>query len=367
VRHARALLPYLAAAAVIAAGSTALVFATIEGGAAPIPTATGPPGSAPALSENGRLAYWRQNPSGDYLLWVANLDGSRARPITTVSRNAPRPFLTRWTADGGAVAFVSADGLSRIALDGSKIDVILPAATRTAGFRIIEHRWSKSGTKVAATAYRSSDGKADVHFASVERRDLSRPADLGNTYVGDWLSEDEVLVESERGVVGALREAGTLRRLTDTPAGSPVLSGGRVFFLAGPISTSGEPRLVFVSNPSVWSVLPDGMGARRESRLEVGGPMRLDGRWPDGRYLVHLSQDRNQFLAGPRATVFSNAPSALQRVTPSADGRVAIAVSNMRLYRIDLTRGFTPDEGAFLVLLDGVLSPDTWVRSAPIP
>lgn len=353
-------------AIVIAAVSTALVFATVEDDRVVAAPATDGPRTAPELSATGRIAYWRQNPQGDYLLWVANLDGSRARPLTTVSRNAPRPFLTRWTANGSAVAYVSEMGLTRVGLDGAKTDVLLPTTTRSAGYRVIEHRWSPSGTKVAATLYRSTDGKADVHFASIDRSELARTVDLGNSYVGDWLNEDEVLVESDRGELAALREMGTLRRLVNGQAASPVLSGGRVFYLAGPVSTSGEPRIVFVSNPSVWSVLPDGTDARRETRLEVGGPARLDGRWPDGRYLLHLSQDRNQWLAGPRAVLLT-APSSLQRVVVSADGRSAIAVSNMRLVRIDLTRGFTPPQDAFVVLLDGVTAADVWVNRGSPP
>ena len=91
-----ALLPYVATAAVIAAGSVALVFTTVEAdGSESIATAR--PGGALPLSSSGRLAYWRQTPAGAFVLWAANLDGSEARTLTTLPANTSRPFGTRWT------------------------------------------------------------------------------------------------------------------------------------------------------------------------------------------------------------------------------------------------------------------------------
>src|SRR2546428_599163 len=100
VRHARALLPYLVGALAIAAGSMALVFATIEEEEVVVaPSATGVARVAPQLSSMGRLAYWRQNPAGAFVLWAANLDGTLARPLLTLSPSTSRPTGTRWTSD----------------------------------------------------------------------------------------------------------------------------------------------------------------------------------------------------------------------------------------------------------------------------
>jgi hypothetical protein len=104
MRHARALWPYVAAAAVIAAGSVALVFGTVDAGAGPAQTSSVRGGAVSQLSPSGRLAYWRQSPSGTFVLWAANLDGSAARSLTTLAANTSRPFGTRWTGGGGAVA-----------------------------------------------------------------------------------------------------------------------------------------------------------------------------------------------------------------------------------------------------------------------
>src|SRR2546422_1013885 len=69
MRHARALLPYLAAAAVIAAGSTALVLQAVDTANPPGSVSSDTTRAAPQLSSTGRLAYWRQNPAGAFVLW----------------------------------------------------------------------------------------------------------------------------------------------------------------------------------------------------------------------------------------------------------------------------------------------------------
>ncbi|HEV8470405.1 MAG TPA: hypothetical protein VGR46_12430 [Candidatus Limnocylindria bacterium] len=360
--HARALLPYAAAAAIIAAGSTALVLSSVDGANLPTGSSGDTPRAAPQLSSTGRIAYWRQNPAGAFVLWAANLDGSSARPLTTLAANTSRPFGTRWTGDGRAVAYVTDLGIGVVNLDGSRADLTLPTATRNAGFKVIDQRWSPSGTRVAATLYRSTDSKSEVHLGSLDRLDLTRAGDLGNAFVADWLSDDEVLVESDTGVLGALRAPGSLRKLVDQTAASPVVHSGRILFLQGAIA-SGDQTGIFVVNPSIWSVGLDGKDARRETRLEVVGNLRLDGRWPDGRYLMHFKGDGSQWFGTTRLTVL--APSSLfRRVIVSADGRSAIGLGGPRIVRIDLSRGLTPTEGSFVVLLDGIFGADAWVRRA---
>ena len=180
-------------------------------------------------------------------------------------------------------------------------------------------------------------------------------------------SDDEVLIESDSGLLGTLREAGqpsadswtVLRR-------PPFFDGSRVHFLAGLVTATGSGTGLFVTNPTVWSVLPDGQDLRAGSRLEVIGTFRLDGVWPDGRYLMHVGVDQTQFLVGPRST--SLAPSSLiRRAVVSADKTTAIGFGGSRIVRIDLTRGLSPAQNAFVVLLDGVISADAWVRRTALP
>lgn len=367
MRHSRALLPYVAAAAIIAVGSVALIFATVGAGEDPAPASSVAPGAAPQLSSSGRIAYWRQSPSGAFVLWAANLDGSRPRALTTLAANTSRPFGTRWTGDGNAVAYVTDLGIAVINLDGTRTDMSLPAQVRLLGFRVIDQRWSPSGTRVAATLQRSTDGKTDLYLGSLERRELVRAGDLGNAFAGDWLSDDEVLVESDTGTLGVLGQSGQpIRKLVDRSAASPFFDGTRVLFLAGAVAATGDATGLFVTNPSVWSVRPDGKDLRPEGRLEVSASLRLDGVWPDGRYLMHVRADQTQYLIGPRST--SLAPSSLlRRAVVSSDRRTAIGFGGSRIVRIDLTRGLSPAESAFVVLLDGVISADAWVRRSALP
>jgi Tol biopolymer transport system component len=367
MRHSRALLPYLATAALIVVGSVALLLSTVDGRES-TPGGASSSRAAPQLSPTGRLAYWRQNYGGAFALWAANTDGSQARPLTTPGAQTSRPFGTRWTPNGEGIAFITDFGIVRIGLDGSRSDILLAPAARNSGFRVLDHRWSPSGSRVAATVYRSGDGKSEVYVATLDRGELARAGDLGSTnaFVGDWISEDEVLVESESGALGALRpETSTIRKLIDQSAASPFIDGGRVFFLAGPIGGSDRSG-IFVASPSVWSVLPDGSDARREARLQLGGNLRLDGLWPDGRYLMHVSRDATQYLAGPN--LLPLAPqSLLRRAVVNANRRSAVGLGGPRIVRIDLTRGFSPPENAFVVLLDGVISADAWVRRGQLP
>jgi len=81
---------------------------------------------------------------------------------------------------------------------------------------------------------------------------------------------------------------------------------------------------------------------------------------------MHVGGDQTQFLVGPRSA--SLAPSSLlRRAVVGADRRLAIGFGGSRVVRIDLTHGFSPAESAFVVLLDGVISPDAWVRRNPVP
>jgi Tol biopolymer transport system component len=352
---------------VIAVGSIALIFATVGAGEDPAPASSARTGAGQQLSSTGRLAYWRQSPSGAFVLWAANLDGSRPRSLTTLVPNTSRPFGTRWTGDGNAVAFVTDTGIAVIKLDGTRIDIPVPAQPRLSGFRVIDQRWSPSGTRVAATLQRSTDGKTDLYLGSLEPRELVRAVDLGNAFAGDWLSDDEVLVESDTGTLGVLTQPGQpIRKLVDRSAASPFFDGSRVLFLAGAVAASGDATGIFVTNPSVWSVRPDGKDLRPEGRLEVAANLRLDGIWPDGRYLMHVRADQTQYLIGPRSTSLA-ASSLLRRAVVSSDRRTALGFGGSRIVRIDLTRGLTPAENAFVVLLDGVISADAWIRRSALP
>ena len=365
MRTVRGLLPYVAVAVLVAAGASAIVLTSLGSvstvGVAPADIAR--PRGVQTLSPTGRLAYFKQEQSGDLTLWIANFDGTRARPLGTLPSSGPRPFTTRWTTDGGAIAFINGGiGVSVIRVDGTRLETGLSTEARGTGFRIVDHRWSPSGTKVAVTAVRSSDNRSDVYLASVTAPTFVRATDLGDAFAAEWLDDDQVLVESSRGLLGTVRSGFPLKQLTERSGASPVIVDGRVFFLSGKVAGPGDGAVPYVSDTSVWSVGPEGGEARLEMRLGLGGELRLDGRWPDGRYLVHVSRDRTQWLAGTRLITLPS-PIPLQRLVLSADRRSAIGLGGARIMRIDVARSTlaSPPPEAFVVLLDGVIGADAWV------
>jgi hypothetical protein len=81
---------------------------------------------------------------------------------------------------------------------------------------------------------------------------------------------------------------------------------------------------------------------------------------------MHVGADQTQYIVGPRST--SLAPSSLlRRAVVSADRAIAIGFGGSRIVRIDLTRGLSPAQNAFVVLLDGVINADAWVRRSAAP
>ena len=124
-----------------------------------------------------------------------------------------------------------------------------------------------------------------------------------------------------------------------------------------------------VSEGDIWILGHDGRGIVAKgvnAAVDSSGSLRLDGIWPDGRYLMHVGVDQTQFLIGPRST--SLAPSSLiRRAVVSADKSTAIGFGGSRIVRIDLSAGLSPAQNAFVVLLDGVFSADAWVRRSVLP
>jgi hypothetical protein len=379
VRHAKALLPYLAAAVVIAAGSTALVFATVEGESVPAATAD-PSRPAPELSPTGRLAYWRFDTGSTTRLWVANLDGSQARPIATFNRSTNPLFNARWTGDGSGVGvIVTLAGLTtsqsfggaavvRAGVDGSRTQMTMASDILLDGVRIIDQHWSPQGTSVAVTAFRQRDGKTDVFVGSVSSGGFTQLTRAGNAFASDWLDEDQLLVESGAGSIAVMRPDGSARQLTSVRAVSPVIGeGGRIYYLAGQVAITGEPPSPFALESTIWSIGSDGQDARQERQGRIGGFARLDSRWPDGRFLYHIPHDATQWIIGQQVGAFSTA--MVSRVVVSADRRTAICLVRQRILTLEVARATTTPipASAFRVLLDGVFGADAWARRGGLP
>lgn len=367
MRPIRHLLPYALSAALLVSLSAGIVVLSIKdiplaerisaGARAGIPARPGV-----ELSRTGRLAWWSTRPEGGAQLFVANLDGTLRRAVAQ-SDDVRRVSKTRWTPDGGAVAYLESGARLVLArVDGTRSEISLTDQLLGDSRRLIDQRWSKSATKVAATLQRTADGRSDIWIAKVGG-EWVRTTQLDDAIAGEWLDDDELLVNTTGGLLGVLRDGALnqLRPISGLSTGSSFIGeDGRVWFFAGRVSgggTDAEP-MTLVSEPALWSAYADGSDPRRE--LVVGTPdgLRLDGRWPDGRLLVHRGAQPGQLLlGGSELSGLSTSAGLIERARIATDKRSAIAFTSTRVVRLDLSRPGAPQA---TVLLDSVSDPDVW-------
>ncbi len=379
MRHAQPLLPYaLTALFVVVTSAAALGFAVtdvrdLRDAAVDRATAsaTAAPRTFPELSRTGRLAYWRTDPGGGGDLTVSNLDGSLRRSLGRVE-SIRRISLTRWTPDGNAIAYVDiGSGLTIVKLDGSRSHLPLPDDVRSLGGRIVDHRWSADGARIAASVVRA-DLRSDVYFAGVDTRTWTRATTIEDAFVGDWVGDDVALVHTGGGVLGTIRAGAAtnaIRPLTGLPATSPVLADdGRIHFLAGSISSS--PRDITLpyltaTGASVWSMTLEGADLRRETQT-IMDDVRLDGRYGQGRYLAHRGSSQLQVLLSEGLNIPAIDAGPVERAIVAPDGRTAVGFSASRIVRFDLTRGAALGTfGSPTVMLDSVSGGDVWYPRTP--
>ncbi len=380
MRQARALLPYAIAGVFVAAASSAAIVLSLGGGGTPRqsegPAGSAAPTAAPSrivtdLSPNGRLAYWRNEPNGDNVLWVSNVDGSLRRGIGK-TEDLRRITKTRWTTDGTAVAWIDAGTRLVVArVDGTQITIPMPLDARTNSYRIVDHRWSPDGTRVAATFQRQIDGRNDVYIAQLGGG-WTRATAIDNVIAADWVTDDQLLVQETSGVVALLRAdtLNGLRPITGLQATSPILGDdGRIYFLVGRVATlSGDPEtLVLATTPSVWSTTVDGDEPRRDvEQLSDSDSLRLDSRWPGGAFLVHAGTQPAQLVRGTGAPQLPATAGLVQRLKVSADHRLAIGFTPSGIVRLDIPA--SPNAALGVVLLLGSIADgDAWFpRTAPL-
>ena len=372
------MLPYALVAALLVATASGLVVLAIkdiplgERGASASPARSSAPARGADLSSTGRLAWWRAEPEGGAKLWVANVDGTLRRAVAQID-DLRRVSKTRWTPDGSAVAYVDAGAkLVVVRLDGTRSELRLADTLVAEGRRIVDQRWSKSATKVAATVQRTGDGRSDVWIAVAGGDQWVRATELDDALAAEWLDDEELLVNTTGGVLGVLRDGrlNAIRPLTGLSAGTPFVGDdGRVWFLAGRVNVAAIPDfnpIPVVYDAAVWSVYANGSEPRFERRIagEERLGLRLDGRWPDGRVLVHRGTAPGQFLAGSAEVMsLSDAAGLIERVAVAPDRRSAIAFARTRILRLDLSR---PSAIGSTVLLDSAGDADAWFPSAVV-
>jgi Tol biopolymer transport system component len=384
VRQLRGLLPYaLVAALVVVASVVAIVVSTTAAPAGPNAGASASPtGAASAtrqavtdLSANGRLAYWRAEPNGDHLLWLANVDNSRRRSVAKT--DAPNTITkTKWSVDGNAIAYVeSGIRLVVVRLDGGTSSYTLAPELRTDNYKIVDHRFSPSGARIAATVQRQTGSQSDVYVAATNGS-WTRITTVEDAIAADWLDEDELLVQTTGGVISAVRASGTnqFRPLTGLQASSPVIgSDGRIHFLAGRVTpfAGATETFVFAAAANVWSMTADGTDVRRELMPPDQDSLRLDGTWPGG-YLYHRSTNPAQLVIGSIPILLPSSAGLIERITVSPDKRFAMGFAGTTVVRVDLTpTGLAPSAVLLLGSIDGG---DVWfprtaalAKAAPTP
>jgi Tol biopolymer transport system component len=376
VRQARGLVPYAAFAVLLVGVSIAALLGTTLGlpisVAQPSPSraSAAPSAARPAtdLSPSGRLAYWRQEANGEYLLWLANSDNSRRRSVMKEQPGAVA--RTKWAADGSAVAYVeSGVRLVVVRVDGAKTDYTLAPELRADGYRIVDHRFSPSGLRIAATVQRATGSQTDVYISDIQST-WTRLTTTEDVIAADWLSEDELLVQTTGGIVGRLRASGRdqLRPLTGLPAATPIIADdGRIHFLSGRVSgfAGSNETLVYASIASIWSMTAEGEDLRREVGTLGPDAFRLDGQWPGGGYLLHRGTNPAQVAIGNAAPPANAAPIELpanagliERLAASSDRKLAIGFAGSNLVRLDITATGAATSAA--VLLGSVSQGDVW-------
>ncbi|HTJ60799.1 MAG TPA: hypothetical protein VL333_06370, partial [Candidatus Saccharimonadales bacterium] len=364
----RSLAPYAIVAALVFVVSIGVLTGALamgglleERAAAPDASPTVAPSRAPIeLSRAGRLAYWRTDPAGPAQLWVSNVDGSGRRAIARVD-SVSGVTSTRWSPDGDAIAYLDRGGQSVAIqrLDGTHVDLPLPVVVRASGGRFIDLAWSTDSRSVAATQRDAGSSTTDVYVAAARGGTWRNVTGLRNAFLSQWISADELLVHTGNGLIAVQgTSGGGLRPLTAQVATSPFLGDdGRVYYFAGQVSPSVRDATVPVINAGqsrVWSLTLDGGDIRPET-TQAYDDVRLAGRWPDGRFLVHQGASTALAFLAQGQPPIDTTIGVVDRVVYSSDRRTAIGLTGSRIFRYDTAQLTTP-----VVLLSDVLQPDAW-------
>jgi hypothetical protein len=370
MRQARGLLPYAALAVFIVGASVVALVTSTLGPTAPAPIASSPTPTplatatvrpATDLSLSGRLAYWRAEANGDFLLNLANADNSRRRPVAKADPSAVS--RTKWSADGSSVAYVeSGVRLVVVRVDGVVSNYTLAPELRADGYRIVDHRFSPSGLRIAATVQRNASSISDV-YVNAPGGLWQRLTTTEDVLAADWISEEELLVQTTGGIVGRLRAAGRdqLRPLTHLASATPIIGDdGRIYFLSGRVSGFASPTetLISASTASIWSLTVEGEDLRREPVTLGAGSFRLDGAWPNG-FLLHRDTNNPAQIAFVKTSIdLPTSAGLIERLLVSADKKFAIGFAGSNLVRVDLTP--TGIAASAVVLLGSVQQGDAW-------
>ncbi|HUG56143.1 MAG TPA: hypothetical protein VMJ92_03620, partial [Candidatus Limnocylindrales bacterium] len=332
------------------------------------PTASAGSPAGIELAADLRIAYWRDEPNGDTVLWAADLDGRR-RYVLHTAADRFRIGETRWSGDGSAVSYIERDvAIVVLPLGGARDELTLPVALDPRLREVLDHRWSTDGRWIAATLW-TLDGATDVYAVQPETGSWRRLTAFGDAFVGEWLDERELIVQTQRGLLAVVdvEAPSAIRPFNGVPATSPLVgSDGRVHFLVGRFvgedQLSGYP---IASRAVAYSASADGGDMRREGAVEHD-QVRLLGTWPGGRYLA--GHGRPSILGTTENGRLPLPGGPYDRAIALPSGRHALVLARGRLSMLDVAAAErTPrPPSAVTVLLDGVRDFAAWWPRAEV-
>lgn len=392
MKRRAALLPFAVLAAGIVLASSLALLGVVRGPSAAQPEASSSP--APQLSASGRLAYWKPVSNTHSELWVSDLDGRRAWPLLREPTSLA-VLSTRWSPNGETVGYIRGNTSVVVAgIDGTGWVLRVPFALLKEDLRIVGYSVSPDARWVAITleelASNSPVRLTDVYVVELyAAQRLAIPMDgapeprvgpppwtrvteLGDAFAGQWISGDELFIETANGMIGRLDvETKGLWPITALNATSPVFGAdGRLYFAGGGSVHPGARGGPWATG-EIWSAKLDGTDSRREVELTLQSA-RLQTRLADGRFVI--GAPGSTYLLGKTLMPTPWHAGTIHRVVASRDGSQVIGITGERVVRMALAK--IPDAGApaetdsVTTLLDGVRDADAWFPQAvgaPLP
>jgi Tol biopolymer transport system component len=148
-------------------------------------------GNEPAWSPDGVRIAFVGNPDDDAQIWVVNVDGANARPVTSEGRDM-RPSSPTWSPDGNRIAFVSLEAfpdeftIARIVIRDLRNTSRVIAFTLENEF-IGDVAWSPDGTKLAFSARSPGTFDTQIQVLDLTAGAEPRPVSSGHDDISpDW-------------------------------------------------------------------------------------------------------------------------------------------------------------------------------------
>jgi Tol biopolymer transport system component len=289
------LAPSATASVTVGAGEAWIVYQKWDGGAhirLVRPDGSGDHGLLPGVGMKSETSHPDWSPDGmriayaaDNAIWIANVDGTGGRRVSTACPGQCSEDYPAWSPDGGSIAYARWEATGGVVPHGTVVVVSVAGGTETTVL-------STDGPEYPAYPRWSPDGQSIV----VE---LDRFADTGVS--------TSLLVSSEIATFVVDHGAASLARLTKPemfaayPDWSPDAS--RIVFSTYDLGYRDGGSFADPSPPSdLYTIAPDGTGLTRLTHNAAGtklvrnrtasGPLSTQPSWtPDGRSIIFVQVD----------------------------------------------------------------------------